>query len=73
MVTKNRSICKLNSFSAGMLGLFGLDGSVLHIQMSSNTIMLAAISLSLAAATIIIRKIIDWKTVKEFKSKSKNR
>jgi hypothetical protein len=65
-------INKLNNLSFGLLGFFEFDESVFQIQMSKNAMLLAAISLLLAVATIVIRKIVVYKTLNAQGAKSKN-
>ena len=69
MFAHKENIGKLNSYSIGLLGIFGLDSNNIKIEMDENTLILIGISLFLITLVFIYRKMISRKLVKPVKMK----
>lgn len=64
MFAHKKNIGKLNSYSIGLLGIFGFDSNNIKIQIDENTLILIGISLFLTALFFIYRKMVNWKRIK---------
>ncbi len=72
MLTSKKHCGQLNSYAAGVFGIFGLENNYLHVQVDKTTLILTVVILVIIIVFFIIHKIANKRLYKTISAKVKN-
>ncbi len=72
MLTSKKHYGQLNSYAAGVFGIFGLENNYLHEQVDKTTLILTGIILIIITIFFVIHKVVNNRMYKTISAKVKN-
>lgn len=64
MLTSKKHYGQLNSYAAGVFGIFGLENNYLHVQVDKTTLILTGVILIIVTVFFVIHKIANKRLYK---------